>query len=86
VGEEAVGDIDASRAQKLDGEVEIGGVPVDDAAVTRSSPTPESFGSRKSGRGIALPMEKEGAAQRIAGLAFVESRMAELTKSGSKAT
>ncbi len=83
VGEEAVGDIDASRAQMLNGEVEIDSIPVNDRGCHEGQARrPKALVLESTVAEFALPVEKEGAAQRVAGLAFIESRMAALTKSG----
>ena len=83
MGEEAVGDSDASRAQMLDRAVEIDGVPVNDRGCHEGQArSPKALVLESPVAKFALPMEKEGASQRVAGLAFVEARMAALTKRG----
>lgn len=67
--------------QKLDGLVEIDGIPVDDGGSDEAEPGgPETLVLEGAIADLAQPVEEYGAAQGIAGLALVEPSMAALTQ------
>ena len=79
MGEKIIGNSAALCTQMLDDTVEVDGVPVDDRggdeAQTRGTKALVLEGAVSD---LALTMEEDGTAQRVAGLAFVEPGMAAL--------
>ena len=63
VGEEAVGDADASRAQMLNGKIEIDGVPVNDRGRHKGQTRrPKALVLESPVTEFTLPMKKESPA------------------------
>ena len=72
VGEQLVGDCDALGTELADRLVEVDGIPVDDGCRQQAEAgCPKALVLEGTVTELALPVEKHGPAQRVAGLTLV---------------